>query len=68
MEHGEELFVGVRGGDETLFDFSDVFVGCGELLRFLVLNLGNGTVGRGLRLHLDAVSGGKEQVESLKKV
>lgn len=68
VEDGEELFVGVRGGDETLFDFGDVFVGCGKLLCLLVLNLGNGSVGRGLGLHLDAVGGGQEQVEALKKI
>ena len=71
MKHGEELFVGVRGGNETLFDFGDVLVGCGKLLRFLVFNLGNGSVGRGLcqlGLHVDAVGGGQEQVEALKKV
>ena len=58
----------MRGGNETLFDFGDVLVGCGKLLRFLVFNLGNGSVGRGLGLHVDAVGGGQEQVEALRKV
>ncbi len=69
VQHGEELFVGVRGGNKALLDFGDVFVGAGELLSFCFFDLGRGACfGKRLGVYSDAMRRGEEQVETRQEI
>ena len=68
LQHSEELFVGVRGFGKALLHFRDVLVGAGELLSFVILDLGKRGVWGRLCVYSDAIRRGKEQVEARQEI